>query len=116
MNQFDALQHIVDHAQAWGIDDDGITRVSFSKLAPTIRLRDHDVTLFHRWAQHLTMPLISIATTGTALIVDGQLMCGHRVHVTVRVDPTTIQRAGAHGMLTLGHVTQIAQAGTRAVA
>lgn len=109
------LQKIVDHATAWGLDDDGITRVSFSGT-PTIRLRDHEVDLFHRWAQHLGMPLIAVAACGTALVVDGQLMCGHRVHVTVRVDSSAVRAAGVHGVLTLGHVTQIAHAGTRVTA
>jgi hypothetical protein len=116
VNQLDMLQRIVDHANAWGLDDDGLARVSFTGTAPTIRLKDHEVDLFHRWAQHLGMPLIAVAACGTALVVDGQLMCGHRVHVTVRVDSSAVRAAGVHGVLTLGHVTQIAHAGTRVVA
>lgn len=113
MNQFDMLQHIVDHAHAWGIDDDGLARISFTGPAPTIRLKDREVDQFRRWAQHLHMPLIAVAACGTALVVDGQLMSGHRVHVTVRVSSTAVRAAGVHGVLTLGHVTQIAHAGTQ---
>lgn len=116
MNQFDTLQKIVDHARAWAIDDDGITRVTFTRTGPAIRLRDHDVDLFRRWAEHLHMPLIAVAASGTALVVDGQIQCGHRIHVTVRVSATAVRAAGAHGVLTLGHVTQIAHAGTRVTA
>jgi len=116
MNQLDILQKIVDHANAWGLDDDGITRVSFTGTAPTIRLKDHEVVLFRRWAAHLCMPLIAVSAAGTALVVDGQLMCGHRVHVTARVDSAAVRAAGVHGVLTLGHVDQVAQAGTRVTA
>lgn len=116
MNQFDALQKIVAHARAWGIDDDGIARVSFHGTAPTIRLKDHEIGLFRRWAEHLHLPLIAVSPSSTALVVDGQLMCGHRVHVTVRVDSTAVRAAGVHGVLALGHIDQVAQTGTRVTA
>jgi hypothetical protein len=111
MNQLDMMQHIVDHARAWGIDDDHLARISFHGTAATIRLRDYAVDEFRRWAAHLCLPLISVTEPGTGLVADGQLMSGHRVHVTVRVTPTAIAAAGVHGVITLGHVDLVAQAG-----
>lgn len=113
MNQFSMLQKIVEHARAWGIDDDGLARVCFTGTAPTIRVKDYDVTRFRFWAAHLAFPLISVSESGTALVVDGQLMCGYRVHVTVRVSPAAIDAAGMHGVLSLG---QVAHAGTQVTA
>lgn len=113
MNQLDMMQHIVDHARAWGIDDDHLARISFHGATPTIRLKDYAVDEFRRWVAHLCLPMISVTETGTGLVADGQLMSGHRVHVTVRVDSTAVEAAGVHGVLALGHIDQVAQAGTR---
>ncbi|MGW4128004.1 hypothetical protein [Amycolatopsis japonica] len=110
MNQYDFLQHLVDHARAWGIDDQ-FQRLTFGGPAPTLRLRDFEIETFTAWAKHLCMPMVSVGLSRTSLVASGQLMSGHRVNVTVRVPSSELDSAGLHGILAVGHLDQLA--GTR---
>lgn len=114
-NTFDQMRAIVEHARAWGIDDDGISRVSFHGPAPMLRLKDYETDLFQRWARHLLIPLLSVGVGGTSLVATGQLMCGHRITVSVRVPAHELKALGMYGVLTLGQVSQIVLAEAKAV-
>lgn len=108
MNPFDMMDRIVAHAHAWGIDDDGIARLSFHAPRPKLRLKDYEYALFQDWARHLVYPLLSASDTG--LVAVGQLMSGHSITVNVRALPTDLQAYGMHGVITLGHIDLLVKA------
>ncbi|WP_326565106.1 hypothetical protein VSH64_25010 [Amycolatopsis rhabdoformis] len=116
MNSFDMMHRIVEHAKAWGLDVDGLSRLTFHAPRPQLRLRDFEYALFQDWARHLVYPLVSATDTG--LVVVGQLMSGHAVTVSVRALPADLKAYGLHGVIALGHVAVLVehQRGTRVTA
>ncbi|RSN65447.1 hypothetical protein DMH01_03460 [Amycolatopsis sp. WAC 04182] len=111
MNHFDQMQAIVEHARAWGIDDNAVS-LRFGKV-PVLTLST--VEDFREWARHLIYPTIQI-NEGVSVGAFGMLMRGQAIWLLCDVPAAELAAFGRHGYIEFGHLDQLRRGTAKAAA
>lgn len=117
MRALDQTHQLQVHAHAWRIPacsrDFGY--IAPGKVVTTVALHFGQVALFQRWSTTMLNPIIRAGVHGGVgtVSVDGQLMLGLHVHLTVDLDRGVVDALGVHGIVTHGHVEQLVAAAKR---
>ncbi|UKD55104.1 hypothetical protein L3Q65_45875 [Amycolatopsis sp. FU40] len=111
MNDFDTIRAVLDHAQSVAHKRVGAISVAG---APSVRLRDDDVSGFQAWVASLSSrsPVHGeLGANRAVLSVVGLIRCGRRVSVTVDVRADLLRRNDLVGFLSAHELARLAPVG-----
>lgn len=106
MTNFTMMRLIVEHAQAWNIDDP-MERIEFGPV-PRVVLPANDIALLIAWTRNLMYPSVHGSDAGFGhLTVDGQIMSGHHIQITMQVPASRLEAARLLGTPAVGELYRL---------